>query len=70
MTFGVLSGADLWCANAGVSFADMGSSALLAPVTLGIAAGLFFGKKGGVYLATWAAVALELTNRPSRATRA
>jgi NhaA family Na+:H+ antiporter len=54
-------------ANAGVSFAGTTSAVLLAPVTLGIAAGLFVGKQGGVFLATWAAVALKFARPPAGA---
>ncbi|MGM4932831.1 Na+/H+ antiporter NhaA [Tardiphaga sp. 1201_B9_N1_1] len=54
-------------ANAGVSFAGLKLSVLTAPVTLGIAAGLFFGKQCGVFLATWLTVSLKLANRPAGA---
>jgi Na+:H+ antiporter, NhaA family len=54
-------------ANAGVSFAGMNSSVLLAPVTLGVATGLFFGKQCGVLLASWIAVRLEFAKRPNGA---
>jgi NhaA family Na+:H+ antiporter len=54
-------------ANAGVSFAGTTSAVLLAPVTLGIAAGLFVGKQCGVFLATWAAVALKFARPPAGA---
>lgn len=54
-------------ANAGVSFAGMEASAFLAPVTVGIAAGLFLGKQAGVFLATWLAVTLKIANPPSGA---
>jgi NhaA family Na+:H+ antiporter len=36
-------------------------------VTLGIAAGLFFGKQVGVFFSTWAAVKLGLAHRPEHA---
>ncbi len=54
-------------ANAGIPLAGMSPAALLEPVTLGIAAGLFAGKQIGVFLATWAAVALGLAARPQGA---
>ncbi len=55
-------------ANAGVSLAGMSLGAALAPVPLGIAAGLFFGKQIGVFLTTLAAVKLRWTDRPEDAT--
>jgi NhaA family Na+:H+ antiporter len=51
-------------ANAGVSFAGMSWSALLAPVTLGVGLGLFLGKQCGVLLASWIAVTLNIAKRP------
>ena len=54
-------------ANAGVSFAGMNWGTLVAPVTLGIAAGLFVGKQVGVFLTTWAAVRLRWTDCPEHA---
>jgi len=53
-------------ANAGVSLAGMSWSALLAPVPLGVAAGLFMGKQIGVFGATWLAIRLRLAERPPR----
>lgn len=41
--------------NAGVSLAGFTPSALLQPVTLGIAAGLLLGKPAGILLGTWVA---------------
>ena len=55
-------------ANAGVSLAGMDASALLAPVTLGVAAGLFAGKQLGVFLTTWGVVRLGLADCPEDAT--
>ncbi|MCA0320090.1 MAG: Na+/H+ antiporter NhaA [Proteobacteria bacterium] len=55
-------------ANAGVSLAGMSISALLAPVPLGIAAGLFVGKQIGVFLTTFIAVKLGWTDCPEDAT--
>ena len=57
-------------ANAGVSLAGMSWAALLAPVPLGIAAGLFIGKQLGVYLTTWMAVKLNWADCPEDASLA
>ncbi|MBL8590436.1 MAG: Na+/H+ antiporter NhaA [Methylobacteriaceae bacterium] len=54
-------------ANAGVSFKGIGPSALLDPVPLGIAFGLFIGKIVGVAGATWIAVATGLARLPAAA---
>src|SRR5215210_7944152 len=54
-------------ANAGVSLAGMSWAALLAPVPLGIAAGLFIGKQIGVFLTTLAAVKLDWADCPENA---
>ena len=43
-------------ANAGLSLSGLSLAALLAPVPLGIAAGLFVGKQVGVMAASWLAV--------------
>jgi NhaA family Na+:H+ antiporter len=55
-------------ANAGVSLSGFGLGALLQPVALGVAAGLFFGKQIGVFAVTWAAVRLRLGDMPEDAT--
>jgi Na+:H+ antiporter, NhaA family len=55
-------------ANAGVSFAGVGPSALLEPVTLGIALGLFVGKQIGVFGFAYAAVRTGLADLPANAT--
>jgi NhaA family Na+:H+ antiporter len=55
-------------ANAGVSFHGMSLDSLTAPVPLGIAAGLFFGKQVGIFLAVFAMVRLGLASLPSGAT--
>lgn len=54
-------------ANAGVSFAMVTPAALLAPVPLGIALGLFFGKQVGVFGFAWLAIRLNLADMPRRA---
>jgi len=55
-------------ANAGVSLSGIMSwAAVLAPVPLGIAAGLFVGKQIGVFLTTWAAVKLKWADGPEHA---
>lgn len=51
-------------ANAGVSFAGLTWSSVLAPLPLGIAFGLFFGKQIGVFGLSWAAVKLGLCRLP------
>lgn len=55
-------------ANAGVSLSGLSLGALLAPLPLGIAAGLFFGKQIGVFLASWTAIRLGWADRPEDAT--
>ena len=52
-------------ANAGVSLAGFGAAALLQPVTLGCALGLFAGKQIGVFGSIWLAVKLGLARRPA-----
>ena len=54
-------------ANAGVSLAGMSTSSLLEPVTFGVAAGLFFGKKVGVFLTTWIVVKMDFADCPEDA---
>ncbi len=54
-------------ANAGVSLAGLEPADLLAPLPLGIAAGLFLGKQVGVFLSTWAAVRLGWADCPEDA---
>jgi Na+:H+ antiporter, NhaA family len=51
-------------ANAGVA---LGGVALLAPLPLGIAAGLFLGKQIGIYGSVWLTVKLGWTARPAQA---
>jgi Na+:H+ antiporter, NhaA family len=57
-------------ANAGVQFSGMEWSVALAPVTLGIAAGLFVGKQLGVFLTTFAAIKLRFADTPVNASLA
>ena len=54
-------------ANAGVSLAGLSIDDLLAPLPLGIAAGLFLGKQAGVFLATWLGVATGVARPPAGA---
>ncbi len=54
-------------ANAGVSLAGIGASQLVAPVPLGIAAGLFLGKQAGVFASVRIAVACRFGERPAGA---
>ncbi|RWD47229.1 MAG: Na+/H+ antiporter NhaA [Mesorhizobium sp.] len=54
-------------ANAGVSFAGVTPAALLDPVPLGIALGLFVGKQVGVFGFAWLAIRLDLADMPRRA---
>ena len=51
-------------ANAGVSLAGIGFAQLLAPLPLGVAAGLFFGKQIGVFASVRLAVKFGLGRRP------
>jgi NhaA family Na+:H+ antiporter len=51
-------------ANAGVSLAGVTLDALLQPLPLGIALGLFIGKQTGVFLFCFAAVRLRLASLP------
>lgn len=51
-------------ANAGVPFFGLTSEVVFSTVTIGIAAGLFFGKQIGVILFAYAAIALGIAKRP------
>ena len=53
-------------ANAGVSFSNMSFGDLAAPLPLGIAFGLFFGKQAGVFLLTVLAVRLGFATLPQQ----
>ena len=52
-------------ANAGVTLLGLPARALLDPVTLGVALGLFLGKQAGIFAAVRLAVATGLATRPS-----
>jgi len=54
-------------AKAGVSFAGLSLEQMLAPLVLGIAAGLFVGKQIGVFGAAWLVSKLKFGARPSQA---
>lgn len=51
-------------ANAGVSFAGAGLNALVAPLSLGIAAGLVVGKQVGIFGACWLATRTGMATLP------
>ena len=54
-------------ANAGVSFSGMSLGALISPVPLGIAFGLFFGKQFGIFAFAAVTIAAGWAELPSRA---
>ncbi len=54
-------------ANAGVSLAGLSPGDLLAPLPLGIAAGLFVGKQVGVFALSWLGIATGFGQRPAGA---
>jgi len=54
--------------NAGVSLAGIGADEILAPLPLGIAAGLFIGKQLGIFGSVWLMVKIGWANRPRGAT--
>lgn len=54
-------------ANAGVSFAGLGLDTIIAPLPLGIAAGLFLGKQTGVLASLWLCVRLGIAPKPAGA---
>jgi NhaA family Na+:H+ antiporter len=51
-------------ANAGVSLAGVTLQTFLAPITLGIIAGLFIGKQLGIFGITWLAIKLKICKLP------
>ena len=53
-------------ANAGISLAGLGAGAILAPLPLGIAAGLFVGKQAGIFGAVRLAARLRFAPPPRR----
>lgn len=55
-------------ANAGVALLHLTPASALAPVPLGIAAGLFIGKQVGVFGAIWLMVKLGLADQPKDST--
>ena len=54
-------------ANAGVSLAGISFAALVAPLPLGIAMGLFLGKQLGIFTSVWLSVKLGIAARPAHA---
>ena len=54
-------------ANAGVSLVGVGAGALLAPLPLGIALGLFAGKQLGIFVSVWLSVKFGLADQPAHA---
>jgi NhaA family Na+:H+ antiporter len=52
--------------NSGISFAGLGSQALLHDVPLGIALGLFLGKQLGVFSFCWLGIKLRITELPKQ----
>lgn len=54
-------------ANAGLSLAGLGADAIVAPVTLGVALGLFLGKLIGVLGSVWLMVKVGIADLPSAA---
>lgn len=54
-------------ANAGVSLAGIRFAALVAPLPLGIAMGLFLGKQLGIFTSVWLSVKLGIAARPAHA---
>ncbi len=55
-------------ANSGLDLAGVTAGAMVHPVTLGIVAGLFFGKQLGVFAAAWALIRVGWARLPDGAT--
>lgn len=55
-------------ANAGVEMGGLGADALLSPLPLGVAAGLFFGKQLGIFASIWLSVKSGFAAMPRGAT--
>jgi NhaA family Na+:H+ antiporter len=55
-------------ANTGISLQGLTLDSLLAPVSLGITAGLFFGKQLGVFGLSWIAVKIGIARLPADVT--
>lgn len=55
-------------ANAGIALGGFGLGTLLAPLPLGIAAGLFVGKQFGIFSSIWVCVKFGIAHRPRGAT--
>lgn len=54
-------------ANAGVSLTGIGTGALLGPLPLGVALGLFAGKQLGIFSSVWLSVKFGLADQPAHA---
>ncbi|MCD6046166.1 MAG: nhaA [Gammaproteobacteria bacterium] len=52
-------------ANAGVTLSHVTESSLIHPITLGVFAGLLFGKPLGIFMACWLAVKSKAANLPN-----
>jgi NhaA family Na+:H+ antiporter len=55
-------------ANAGVALGAFGAGALLAPLPLGVALGLFLGKQAGIFSSVWLCVRFGWASGPRGAT--
>lgn len=54
-------------ANAGVSLAGVSIGSVIAPIPLGVAAGLFLGKQAGVMVTSWLAIRMGWASLPDQA---